>query len=291
MKNTEINISVGNPRNSPKNILEYISLEDNQELLPDEHIFSTLYYVSFSRSLRSLEGISDASLRSKYQAQNNWLKEKIPESEYVHIVNLDKLKDKVEACKDLQSCDGFFFTGEFSQPCFLIEFKKVNLDELLCFLEIRGNNPDQIINKVRHTIELFRNVSFSAENEMENLIRRTHVMVVYDGKNNVASFGSVLRGQPGKTPVMANEKGRQTRASRQVYGKRTEISGPSAHFARKVQELNFRGVKKSEVPGLAYPDDETRFASIMSVSDFAKVTRSRFVTWDWKEIGVARTAT
>lgn len=265
-------------------IFDFLELEARcTQRQKDDVIASNLYYVSFPHSLGILSGVTDEAKRSKMQKENNWLQSIIPEAQNIYVLNFDKIKEYIPDCKDLKSCDAYFYKSN-AGTCFLIEFKATTKEELLKkkMLDLNTDNADALIKKVAHSKTLLEKVCFSREKIPEDLIAKTHVVIVYDGKNTEASSIALPSLLPQKKKCVS--KGRQNQASSQRRSSRKEISQSTKRFADYVhQKFGFCSVTKKEFPGAAYPDDSARYVTFMTVLDFSKAVNALFSEWDWGE--------
>lgn len=245
----------------------------------DEVIASNLYYVSFPHSLGIISGVPDQSQRDEMHKQNNWLQSVIPEASDVHVINFDRVKEYISDYQQLKSCDAYFYKSDFGK-CFLIEFKATTKEKLLKMLDLKTDSADALIKKIAHSKTILEKVCFNAVGTPDDLVERTHVVIVYDGKNTEASTLAVRDLLPQKK--RRTSSGKQMRASFQEKTSRKEIDQPTKRFADYIQQkLGFCSVTKKEFPGSAYPDDSPRYASFMTARDFSKAVYALFVDWDW----------
>lgn len=245
----------------------------------DEVIASNLYFVSLPYSLGLLSGVTDENQRKEMCRKNNWLHSVVPEAQDIPVLNVDKIKEYIPEYKMLQSCDAFFYSPAPGK-CFLLEFKAIEKEKLLKMLDLNTDDKDAIIKKVTHSKTILEAVHFNREEIPDDIVPRTHVVIVYDGKNTEASSGRVRDLLPQKKKCVTS--GKQRRASFQGRSSRKEIEQPTKRFAEYIrQKLGFCAVTKKELPGFAYPDDNPRCATFMTVQDFAKAVDSLFAAWDW----------
>lgn len=245
----------------------------------DEVIASNLYYVSFPHSLGMISGVPDESKREEMHKQNNWLQSVIPEAPNVHVINFDRIKEYIPDYRQLKSCDAYFYKADAGK-CFLIEFKATAKEKLLKMLDLKTDDADALIKKVAHSKTILEKVCFNADGTLDDLVARTHVVIVYDGKNTEASPLVVRDLLPQKKRCASC--GKQKRASLQGKPSRKEIDQPTKRFADYIQQkLGFCSVTKKEFPGSAYPDDSPRYASFITARDFSKAVYALFVDWDW----------
>lgn len=257
-------------------------LEVEAHCLPkqaDEVIASNLYYVSFPHSLGIISGVGDEDQIAEMREQNNWLQSVIPEAPNVRVINFDRIKEYILDLQQLKSCDAYFYKSD-SGKCFLIEFKATTKEKLLKMLNLKTDNADALIKKVAHSKTILEKVCFNTAGTPDDLVARTHVVIVYDGKNTEASSLAVRDLLPQKKRCASS--GKQSRASFQGKSSRKEIDQPTKRFADYIQQkLGFCSVTKKEFPGSAYPDDNPRYASFMTARDFSKAVYALFVDWDW----------
>lgn len=266
-----------------KGILRTFDFLEEEAYCPPKHadevIASNLYYVSFPHSLGIISGVGDENQILEMYKQNNWLQSVIPEAADVRVINFDRIKEYILDLKQLKSCDAYFYKSD-SGKCFLIEFKATTKEKLLKMLDLKTDDADALIKKVAHSKTILEKVCFNAAGTPEDLVARTHVVIVYDGKNTEASPLVVRDLLPQKKKHESG--GKQKRASFQGKLSRKEIDQPTKRFADYIQQkLGFCSVTKKEFPGSAYPDDSPRYASFMTVRDFSKAVYALFVDWDW----------
>lgn len=269
------------PANKDK-LLIFEFLESEAHCTPrqkDDVIASNLYYVSLPHSLGILSGVTDEAQRSEMQKQNNWLQSIIPGAQNVYVLNFDKIKEYVPDCHELKSCDAFFYKSN-SEKCFLIEFKATTKEKLIKMLDLKTDKGDALIKKIAHSKTILERVCFNSEETLEDLVARTHVVIVYDGKNTEASSTAVRSLLPQKKQSANN--GKQKQASFQRGSSKKEISQPTKRFADCIQQkYGFCSVTKKEFPGAAYPDDSPRHATFMTALDFSKAVDALFSDWGW----------
>ncbi len=257
-------------------------LEVEAHCLPkqaDEVIASNLYYVSFPHSLGIISGVGDEDQIAEMREQNDWLQSVIPEAPNVRVINFDRIKEYILDLQQLKSCDAYFYKSD-SGKCFLIEFKATTKEKLLKMLDLKTDDADALIKKVAHSKTILEKVCFNTTGTPDDLVARTHVVIVYDGKNTEASSLAVRDLLPQKKRCASS--GKQSRASFQGKSSRKEIDQPTKRFADYIQQkLGFCSVTKKEFPGSAYPDDSPRYASFMTARDFSKAVYALFVDWDW----------
>lgn len=261
-------------------IFDFLEAEAHcQPKQADEIIASNLYYVSFPHSLGILSGVGDEDQIVEMHKQNNWLQSVIPEAPNVYVINFDRIKEYMPDFRQLKSCDAYFYKS-YSGKCFLIEFKATTKEKLLKMLDLKTDNADALIKKVAHSKTILEKVCFNATGTPDDLVARTHVVIVYDGKNTEASPLAVRDILPQKKRCASS--GKQTRASIQGKSSRKEIDQPTKRFADYLQKkLGFCSVAKKEFPGFAYPDDSPRYATFMTARDFSKAVYALFMGWDW----------
>lgn len=245
----------------------------------DEVIASNLYLVSFPNSLGIVEGTVDTEQRNKMLRENDWLKLVIPDSEEIFVLDFDIIKDHIDDYRGLKSCDAFFYEPNPAK-CFLIEFKATTKDNLIKMLDLRTDSNEALIKKVAHSKTILERVCFDREQTCENLVSRTHIVIVYDGKNTAPSSLAVRSLLPQKKRCTSN--GKQKQASFQGRQSKKEIDQPTKRFADYVQQnLGFCSVTKKEFPGSANPDNNPRFTTFMTAHDYSKAVNSLFRNWNW----------
>ena len=249
----------------------------------DDIIASNLYYVSLPYSLGILSGVTNQNRKQEMCELNEWLRAIIPDADKVFVLNFDKIKAYIPDYRELKSFDAFFYHID-SGKCFLIEFKASTKEELLRkkMLDLKTDSADAHIKKVAHSKTILEKVCFNRKGILEDLVARTHIVIVYDGKNTEASSIAVRSLLPQKKKCVNN--GKQSRASFQGSSSLKEIGQPTKRFADCVkQKFCFCSVSKKELPGSAYPDESPRSASFMTVRDFSKAVSTLFSEWEWGE--------
>lgn len=247
----------------------------------DEVIASNLYYVSLPYSLGILSGVTDEDRKKKMCDLNDWLQSIISDAYNVYVLNFDKIKEYISDCRELKSFDAYFYNSN-SGKCFLIEFKATTKEDLIKnkMLDLRTDNADALVRKVAHSKTILERVCFNRDGTPEELVSRTHVVIVYAGKNTEASSTAVHSLLPQKKKCV--NTGKQKQASFQKGTSKKEINQPTKRFADYVQQkIGFGAVTKKEFPGSAYPDENPRCASFMTVQDFSKAVTALFSDWDW----------
>lgn len=269
-------------RDNP-NLFDFLEAEVGCEpRQKDEIIASNLYYVSLPNSLAIVAGTADELKAKEMNKQNEWLQLAIPDAKTVPVLNFDRIKEYLSECQGLKSCDAFFYESDPAKKCFLIEFKATSKDRLLKLLDIDTDNSDAIIKKVTHSKVVLRKVGFTREKTDDDIVSRTHVVVVYDGKNTTATSMVVRNLLPQKRKCIG--KGKQQRATQQSGTSKKEINQPTKRFADYVEKkVGFCAITKKEFPGSAFPDDNPRFATFMTTIDFARAVDALLKTWDWGE--------
>lgn len=262
------------------NLFEFLDVEAKSETrYEDEAIASNLYYVSLPYSLAIMAGVENEITKSNMSKQNDWLLSVIPEAKTIYTLNFDRIKAYIPDCEKLKSCDSFYYAHDCKKQCFLIEFKATTKDKLLKLLALDTDDQDAIIKKVTHSKTILNGFQFNREEASDKIVARTHIVVVYDGKNNVASSSQIRSALPRKT--RRTDGGKQQRASRQNISKK-EIDQPTKRFAEHVQrKLGFCSVTKKEFPGAAFPDENPRFTTFMTATDFSKAVDVLFKDWNW----------
>lgn len=258
---------------------------------PDEQLISNLYYVSLSYSLRQINSITDISTKNDWITQNNWLSNECENLKNIPIVNFDKLP-KLCNCDNLTSCDGLLYDFNAKKFSLLIEFKNCDRKNLDKYLDIMSK--DSILTKLKDSKNLIvSNLEFQGKFSGELLIKNTHIVVVYNGKNNKPVNNTNLK-HILKQQVSHNSKGKQNRA----INLNTHTKNKDSKFSLEVKKLGYTSCLENDFSVPAKPQAEKlkgvgkiRYFSIFSAQDFKKLVELKsqnddcvyLQDWDWGE--------
>lgn len=223
--------------------MKFKELLDNQEYTyEDEKINSNIYLISLKKSLRQMKGLVGTKDYEKYLKENEWMREDCAECESIGVISFDKVKEMINA--DLPSCDGFFYNGSANpeKVSVLLEFKDVNKSKLLDYIKSDGN--DSIYAKLRCSAEILKNnIEFEGGFTGEELIKHTHVIIVYGDKADTVS--NVQLGFGKKQVIQKNKNGRQSKAIITKHEiTRKEDKQILNNFKKKVKKLEFASCEK-----------------------------------------------
>ena len=271
------------------NVLELVQQENEKGVMyPDEKIISNLYYVSFSYSLRALEGLPKEQKEEK-EKRNEWLKEKSKFAEKTPVLNFDRIAEQLKD-EGRCSCDALFYhtcPGE-GERHYLAEFKQADKKMILTLMKNLGK--DGIYSKIHDSVELIKKeLEFGGRSEHEDIIAHMHFFMVYAGKNNVAAANPVTL--PRKMAVSRDNCGKQKSAGRMNFDSGKAANEIYEQFGERLKKLGLEGCEEKTFPGNALPcakkrkgGGKERSFSIFSASDFAQIIDSGFfASWNWGE--------
>jgi hypothetical protein len=251
---------------------------------PDERLISNLYYVSLSHSFRQIDSLADTFTQAEWIAQNSWLSDGCKELETIPIINFDVLP-MLCGCDNLTSCDGFMYDFTARKFSLLIEFK--NCDRKTLDKYLSTTSSDSILSKLKDSKRLIvSELKFQGKFTGDTLISNTHVVVVYNGKNNKAIENTPMGYIP-KQRVSHNKNGKQNRAVRLSVNTKDRDS----KFGIEVKKLGYVSCLENDFPVPAKPPteklkgvDKVRPFSIFSAQDFKNLVNSEyFQSWNWGE--------
>lgn len=256
---------------------------------PDERIFSNLAYTSYSVSMRQLAGRTEREKEADSE-KNQWLTYWIPEASNIPILNVDRIKEKVDQNKC--SCDGLFynFDADADSLHFLIELKNANKSSILPMLDNK-ENEGYIGDKVKDTVEMIKTtIRFGGTQEDEDLVHHLHFVLIYNGKNDIPSR-SFINPIPSKQKVERDAHGKQRRASRKFNLYPLKDEDPIYNrFGEVVCKLGLSPAEESYFPKRATPEairyggKRQRQFTLLTAHDFAEAIESCGLDkWNWGE--------
>lgn len=269
-------------------VLDRVKSEKMQTFdYPDEVIFSNLYFVSLSHSLRSFSNLPE-NLQKNWLQDNEWLRNESSSIEEIPVIDFDNITKALGNGK--KSCDGLFynFSPQEGEQHFLAELKNTGKRELLDLL--KSDDNDGLFFKVSDSVYSIKNqLEFGGQQENEELIKNMHFFIVYAGKNNVPSRNNIK--VPMRAKVDRNSKSKQSRAGRINY----EINGKDEkdiynRFGQKILKLGLQECYEDTFPGDALPrvskskkdGGKVRAFSIFSATNFAEIVNNGFFDeWNW----------
>lgn len=271
--------------------MEFKELLDNQEYIyEDEKINSNIYLISLKKSLRQIQGLAGTKDYEKLKDANEWLRAGCTECENVGVISFDKVKERINPA--FQSFDGFFYNASKENPeelSILVEFKDVNRSKLIDY--INSSENDSMYDKLKCSAQILNNnIKFEGGRSGANLIKHTHVVIVYGEKADMVS--DVKLGFGRKQTVSKNKKGRQVRAI-QIKAEKSRKDDKQIlnEFKKSIEKLGFASCRKGYfgVP-VSDPDadkqkrsEKTYSYTLLSKKDFQDVIAKEkfFNGWNW----------
>ena len=269
---------------------------DNVEYL-DEAVLSNLYLSSLSHSLRKIASVSNEKDKSKMISENQWVRAAIPDAETIVIVSVDRLKENIKECVDFQTCDALsLFNEDYrlidNERHLLLEFKRTKRSRLIELID--SELKDSIVGKCRGTAQMIENyLYFFDEEDGKDIIRNTHVMLVYAEKSDGVKEGPPI---PQYDSNLVKNEGRQRRASRMGSfrfqpGKKKDEDAQKK-FAEKVATLGFASSTKEYLCGITGEPEyqkagkvKQRGFTMISVKDLAELVERGFFNKMIKDYG------
>ena len=264
-------------------------------------IASNLYLISLSTSYRELfsrkeeaEKEVDEYKKCKIlsaindgEKANEWFKNICPECNKIGALNFDDIKffgeneDKKQA-----SFDGLFYDFSGEKLSLLIEMK--NCDRAILYEKyIKDSENDSIAHKAKGSRNLFyASINMNGKLNGEQLVSNTHIVIVYNGKNNMPAKTHNNKTHRAK---VEQANGKQCRSSSVKF---TRDKGKDLLAEKKLSEtikaLSFSECQKSDFPVPAEPKiakkETKRTFSLFSAQDFAELIRKGFFDhWNWGE--------
>lgn len=273
------------------NVLEHVKLESEiKSEYEDEKIMSNLYLVSLSKPLRSVANVKDNQKEyMKYIELNDWLKTICEPCGKVPVIDMDNVKNLVD--KDRKSCDALWYSYSGTRKSILAEFKNSPKSKVMELIRLDVKESESIQGKLASMVRMIQeDLLFGGKYDNEELVKHTHFLLVYNGKNDVP-VSNVRDYLPRKTEVKRDGKKKQNRAARNVVSSRKETDNILDRFAEYVEKSGLCDCTRDEFPGSALPrlskskaGKKTRKFSLFSVSDFAEIVMDGFFeSWDWGE--------
>lgn len=241
----------------------------------DEKLASTIYYTSFSTSLREI-AIRKARGDNveECEEENQWILGSEKNAMSINAINFDKLPSLCNA-DGLRSVDALIMDLDPCKLHFVIEFKRCSKQTML-EKYIVSSSDDSILQKLKDTRNLICNLLSIEGVEANSFLRSTHVIIVYLGKNNtVSDFQAPILG---KGSVQKGANGKQNRASKIRYKQPMNSNPDLEELGVKIEQLGFAKCRKENfpVPGQpkyhsCKPERKIRNYSLFSSSDFIEL--------------------
>ena len=271
--------------------------EDKEKLkeyiYKDEAIISNLFYVSLSTSLKELAAIKKVNEEEfeKRSLENEWLRKGAKESEKISTINFDKIS-RILGIEGTQSADAFFYSNKketieekrLFNKNLLIEFKNCNKSEMF-EIYLNRQHKDFILSKFRNSKTILENLYIGDE----NLLNNTHVIIVYNGKNDVVSPPTFLPIKKSKVNNKYEDKlyDKQKRAVRVSFIEKN--FSKDDYFGKEIERIGFVACHKEDFPIPAVikfykdkKDGKKRKYTLFSGEDFIRLIKEGYFThWDW----------
>lgn len=273
--------------------LEEILQKQTEPEFEDEKINSNFYLISLPVSLRKLKSMEGSKDYEERLRENEWLKDICPKCTETGAISLDRLK--MEISPDARSCDGFLYDAGsgVNGMSILFEMKNVNRSKMIEFIASR--EKDSIWEKVKDSIALLqREIEFSGGLTGEDLLKRTHLLLIYGGKADTVSEATLGIGK--KQAVKRNDKGRQMRAASLSSGfqkKYTSKKSEEDIFRRFHEKLRKKGLASCEKGFFGIPAKDPKWEkqngrkllgfTMLSKEDLCQVIEEVgfFEHWNW----------
>ena len=232
--------------------LEDLFSSDNIYDYEDEKLASNIYYTSFSTSLRKLAKIysTNTSLADELKKENDWLLGKLCKAQVTPVINFDKLPVLCNV-DGLKSPDALLLNYDDQKLNLLIEFKKCPRSTLINKY-INLANPDSIHLKLFDAKRLLTNILSIQNFSNDEIIEKTHIVIVYDGKNDMISY--FPHKTIDKTTSTRNIHGKQAKATKLSFLNDTHKNNPEEAFSRIVRDLGYATCDKYYFPIPGRPD-------------------------------------
>lgn len=243
----------------------------------DEKLASNLYLTSFSKSQNEITIIreTDPKEADRLDKENDWLEGKFGKSKTIPAIKFEKLPFLCNVM-GLQSPDALLLDYRNGHLNFLIEFKNCTRKTL----ERRYLDPkqkDYILQKFYDAKKLItKKLSFSNYDNGDCFISKTHIIIVYDGKND--SVSRFPQSKIEKSNVSRDHNGKQNRASRVSFTDKNIENPIEERFCEEINKLRFAKCKKEYFPIPGVPNfkrnkayGKIRDCSFFSAEDFVKL--------------------
>lgn len=243
----------------------------------DEKLASNLYLTSFSTSQNEIAKIrktnpDEADRRDK---DNDWILGEIRKSKNIPAIKFEKLPSLCNS-ERIQSPDALLL--DYREEClnFLIEFKKCSKQTLQQHY-LNPKDKDYIFSKFSDAKKMItQKLSVSGYDNGDCFISKTHIIIVYSGKNDVLT--SFPLSKTSKDSVSKDDKGKQNRASKVTFTDRNIGNPVEERFCNEIDKLKFAKCKKEDFPIPGEPKFERikgygkiRVCSFFSADDFIKL--------------------
>lgn len=259
---------------------ETISLEELLEKdfgeYEDEKLISNIYYTSLRTSIREIETLKktnpeEAKILSE---KNDWLFNETNKSKQISAINFDLLP-KLLNISGASSPDALIINYKDNEFSYLIEFKDCDKRTLLNkYLNLKS--ADCILKKFKDARKfILKNICIN-DITIDDFVSLTHVIVVYNGKNNLLSPFSMNKTK--KSSPTKNSKGKQTESCHVDFTHDASQNYIEERLGNEIIELDFALCKEDyfPIPGelksrKMKPVGKVKNYSIFGKNDFAKI--------------------
>jgi len=259
----------------------------------DEKLSSTIYLTSLCTSLKKLSSIKEKSPQEsvKKENENNWPLGEEKTAMNIPVINFDRLP---QLCNFdmLKSFDALILDYNKDKLNYIIEFKRCSRDVLIRNY-LKPKSDDNIQNKLKNSQQLISKKLY-IEGTPDFCIKKTHVIIVYHGKNNtISEFNMTYPCKEEITPKGSNQK--QNKAS---YSYNNRKNSPNSilnlpymdDLDQIIKKLEFAKCNKGYFPIPCAPkyksskhEEKSRSFSIFSSYDFIELLENHkfFQSVDW----------
>ena len=243
----------------------------------DEHLVSTLRCTSLSYSLREEPNSSD------FKNKNRWLFSEDDEAGKIKVINFDRVPDMC-CCSGTNTCDAFFYDFNGKSRSYLIEFKNCSRDVLhKKYLNLKSD--DCILRKITESAVLIENeLEFDGKYTSSELVSDTHIIIVYNGKNNMPA-----RCIPFESVKKKRSDGIETPRKPERVSFKKSVEDNVDRIGAEIVKTGFSVCFKDDFPVPGKPDFEkvkgtgkVRNYTLFTNTDFTELVRKDFFAdWDW----------
>lgn len=252
----------------------------------DEALVSSLRCTSMSYSLKEEQNSSE------FKNKNQWLFNEDDEAGKIKVISFDRVPELC-CCSGVHTCDAFFYDYKGKSKSYLIEFKNCQKNTLHNkFLDLKSD--DCIIEKIADSGKLIKNeLDFDGKYSASELVSNTHIIIVYNGKNDMPT-GHISLGKTytnnknGNNPGKNKDKECNAKRPANLKFTRNDIDFAD-NIGRKIKELGFSGCIKDDFPIPGKPDfkkekgtGKVRNYTLFTSRDFIELMSKDFFTdWEW----------
>lgn len=259
---------------------ETISLEELLEKdfgeYEDEKLISNIYYTSLRTSLREIEALKEKEpkVAESLIENNDWLFNETSKSKQISAINFDLLP-KLLNISGASSPDALIINYKENEFNYLIEFKDCDKSTLIeKYLNFKSS--DCIFKKFKDARKFILKSMCINDISVDDFVSLTHVVVVYNGKNNLLSHFPMKKTK--KSSSIRNSSGKQMKMSNVDFAHNTSQNFVEESFGDEIIKLNFALCKENyfPIPGelksrKMKPAGKVKNYSIFGKNDFAKI--------------------